>query len=266
MSHHRVGRAIRALRHRLSWRQQDLADRARLSQDAVSRVERGLIDGMTVDKLQRIVDAVDGELVLLVRWRGGELDRLLDAGHAHLVAWTASLLTRLGWQPELEVSFSVFGERGSIDVLAWHPPSRTLLVVEVKTELVSVEETLRRHDVKTRLGAQISEARFEWRPTVVGRVLVLPGTATARRRVNHQGVVFERAYPVRSWELRSWLRRPTEPVRGLLFVPPTHLTRGKRGPTGSLARRRIRHARTFDVPPRIRPDPGDGALYDAPGA
>jgi hypothetical protein len=40
------------------------------------------------------------------------------------------------------VTFSIYGERGSIDLLAWHSETRTLLVVELKSELTSIEETL----------------------------------------------------------------------------------------------------------------------------
>ena len=32
-----------------------------------------------------------------------------------------------------EVSFSIYGERGVIDMLLWHPARRALLVVELKT-------------------------------------------------------------------------------------------------------------------------------------
>jgi hypothetical protein len=67
--------------------------------------------------------------------------------------------------------------------VAWHAPSATLHVVEVKTSLVSVEETLRRHDVKARLAARIVGDRFGWWPRNVARLLVLPDESTARRRV-----------------------------------------------------------------------------------
>jgi hypothetical protein len=43
------------------------------------------------------------------------------------------LLADDGWEAVPEVTYSIFGERGSID-LAWHPASRTLLVIELKSE------------------------------------------------------------------------------------------------------------------------------------
>ena len=44
------------------------------------------------------------------------------------------------WVTAAEVSFSEHGERGSIDVLAGHPDTRSLLVIEVKASLGSLED------------------------------------------------------------------------------------------------------------------------------
>jgi transcriptional regulator with XRE-family HTH domain len=243
VSEHGLGRIARALRHRLGWRQADVARRAAVSQARVSTLERGQIDNLSVQMLRRILRVLDADLVLLVRWRGGELDRLLDEGHAALVGRIAALLEEWGWDTRLEVSFSIFGDRGSIDALAWHAPTATLLVVEIKTEITSVEETLRRHDVKCRLGGGLAAERFGWRARTIARLLVLPDTMTARRRVARHESVFSRAYPIRSDHLRRWLRTPESAAAGLLFAP------GSRETTGignSLARKRVRrhaHAR-----------------------
>lgn len=168
------------------------------------------------------------------------MDRLLDEGHAAIVGWLMALLDDLGWEPQPEVSFAVFGERGAIDVLAWHVSTRTLLVVEVKTELTSLEETLRRHDAKRRLAAPIAEERFGWaRPSAVCRLLVLPALTTPRRHVVRHSTVLDRAYRLRADEARRWLRSPTGAPSLLLFAPVTHAARGRRG---SVSRRRIRKA------------------------
>jgi Holliday junction resolvase-like predicted endonuclease len=71
----------------------------------------------------------------------------------------------------------VYGERGSIDLLAWHEATRTLLVVEVKTEVASIEATLRKHDEKVRLARRVAADRFGWQATVTSRLLVLPRTS-----------------------------------------------------------------------------------------
>jgi hypothetical protein len=191
--------------------------------------------------LRRILGALDAELILYVRWRGGELDRLLDEGHAGLVGRLAALLEEWGWEVRLEVTFASYGDRGSIDVLAWHRQTSTLLVVEVKTEITSVEETLRRHDVKCRLGAAIAIDRFSWRPRAVGRLLVLPDSMTARRRVARHDSIFTRAYPLRGDPLRRWLHVPEGGAAGLLFAPGTRETTGI---GNSVARRRVTVARS----------------------
>ena len=43
-----------------------------------------------------------------------------------------------------EVSFSIYGERGVIDILAWHPGRRALLIIELKTDIVDVNELVGR--------------------------------------------------------------------------------------------------------------------------
>jgi hypothetical protein len=117
-----------------------------------------------------------------------------------------------------EVSFAHFGERGSVDVLAWHPSRRILLVVEVKTEIASAEETLRRHDVKVRLGPMLARERFAARPAHVARLLVVADRSSNRRRVARLAPVMDSAYPLRGDGLRAWLRDPAGAGAGLLFV------------------------------------------------
>lgn len=250
MSDLRLGRIARALRHRLGWRQADVARRARTSQDLVSRIERGRVDAIGVAKLRRVLAALDAEVVLLVRWRGGELDRLLDEGHASLVGEAVRLLDRPGWEVRLEVSFASYRERGSIDVLAWHGETQTLVVGEVKTEITSVEETLRTHDGKVRVGATVAVERFGWRSRVVTRMLIVPETSTARRRIARHDVIFSRAYPTRGTQLRMWLERPGPMAGGLIFLSPTQGVRGiRRMPT----RKRVRRPQSSSNLPRERP-------------
>jgi len=235
----RIGRTVRALRHRLGWRQADLAARAGVSQSLVSLIERGRIEAVAVGKLVAVLRALDADLVLLARWRGGDLDRLLDEAHAGLVGATAAMLATAGWSVEVEVTYSIDYERGSIDLLGWSAGSAALLVVEVKSELVSVEETLRRHDAKARLAARIAADRFGWQARSIARLLVLPEGTTSRRRVSRHDAVLQRAYPLRGVEARAWLSAPGAAQGSLLFLPSpdTNTARGRRG---SPTRKRIR--------------------------
>jgi transcriptional regulator with XRE-family HTH domain len=237
----RIGRVVRALRHRLRVRQVDVGDRARVSQGVVSLIERGHLDRVSMPALRDVLRAVDAELVLIVRWRGGELDRLLDEQHAWLGGRVTDIMTLNGWTVVPEVTYSIFGERGSIDLVAWHAASRTLLVIELKSELTSIEETLRRHDAKVRLAAGIVGERFGWAPTRVGRLLVLPDSSTNRRRVDRHSMLLHRAYPTRNIGVRQLIKVPgrAKALDGLWFVSDTRDVRGMR-PIGP--RRRIRPA------------------------
>jgi hypothetical protein len=88
----------------------------------------------------------------------------------------------------------------------------------VKTELTSIEETLRRHDVKVRLAPSIARERFGWDVIAVARVLVLPDDRTIRRQVERHDAILRRAYPLRGIELNRWLQAPSGPASGLLFL------------------------------------------------
>ena len=225
-----LGRRFRALRHRLGWRQRDAGAAAGLSQDLVSLVENGRIADVSVRALRRVAGALGGELRIELLFHGAELDRLLDEGHAAIVEAVLRRLEGLGWEVRPEVSFAVFGERGSIDLIAWHAATRTLLVVEVKTELASVEETLRRHDVKARLAARVVQERFGWEPVRVARLLVLPDGSTPRRQVARHDAVLRTAYPLRGRALRAWLTTPVGSVAGLAYMPVTKEGRAGRRP------------------------------------
>jgi len=227
-----------------------VATRASVSREPISRLERGVLDGLTVRTLRRVFHALDADLALVVRWRGGELDRVLDRGHAALGGSLIDRFDRRTWGVAPEVSYSEYGERGAIDVLGWHGSSRCLLVIEVKTELTSIEETLRRHDVKARLAARIARERFGWDPLTVSRLLVLPDESTARRRVSAHDGILRRAYPHRGQSVRRWLANPSGSIAGLMFLSPAGKDRTSRrhGPT---VRVRDGHSRSAggDDPP-----------------
>jgi hypothetical protein len=200
-------------------RQLDVAVAARVAQTTISLIERGHLDRMAIRTVRKVFAVVDARFESVVTWRGGAIDRLLDERHSLVVGAVADILRADAWQVELEVSYSVYGERGSIDILAYHPATRTLLIIEVKTELTSVEETIRRHDVKVRLGAQIAAERFGWPvDRSADRLLVVLDTSANRRRVVRHDGTLGVAYPVRGRGIRRWLRRPAGPLRGLSFL------------------------------------------------
>jgi hypothetical protein len=213
----RVGRALRALRRRRSFAAVRLAHRAWSPGHA--RDPGGAADVRRCGGPRRhgCVGA------------RGALDRLLDARHAAIVETVVRDLRAYGWEVAVEVSFNHYGDRGSIDVLGLHRAAASALVVEVKSELAAIEETVRRLDVKGRLAPGIVEERFRVTPRVVGRLVVLPRSTTAWRRVRSVAATLDAALPDRGSACRRWLRAPAGPMAGVLFVSSTNARSGKSG-------------------------------------
>jgi transcriptional regulator with XRE-family HTH domain len=218
----RAGAILRALRRRLGLRQRDVGARAHVSQQTVSLIERTHMDRLSLRTIRSVYRAVGAQFNGDVRWRGPELDRVMDEAHATLVGRFVVLLKDLGWQTVVEATFSRFGERGSIDILAWHPAFRSLLIVEVKSILVSIEELLRRLDIKVRLAPRMAAEIFGARPVSVNRIVVLPDVRTERRRVARHAGIFAAALPARGRDVTGWLRAPSGSLAGLLFLTNTH--------------------------------------------
>ena len=238
MEHVRLGLVIRALRRRRGWRQRDLARAAGVHQSDVSEMERGQIGEYRVEVVQRVFAALEARCDLEPRWRGGALDRLIDERHAALAGQGSVLLAVLGWHVLPEVTYSEFGERGSIDLFAARPDHAAVCVAEIKSELVSIEATLRSVDAKVRLAPKLAEQHFGWRPRTVGRLLVLPESSTERRRVARAAALVDTTFPLRGRDARHWLANPLppddrRPVGGILFLPPIADRNAKRVRVGA---------------------------------
>ncbi len=95
-----------------------------------------------------------------VWWNGAAIDRLLDERHATMVNEAINVVDGLGWSTQTEITFSEYGERGSLDLFAAKPAVKAVLVGEVKSEWGSMEETLRLLDVKTRLAHKLAVAQL----------------------------------------------------------------------------------------------------------
>jgi transcriptional regulator with XRE-family HTH domain len=260
----RLGLGIRALRRRRGWRQRDLAEAAGVNQTAVSLIERGHADRVSMRVLREVAAALDARLVLQIRWRAGDLDRLLDADHARLSATFVRRLQAAGWETRVEVTYAGRGSLGSIDILAFHQATQSLLVIEVKTEVPSAEGTLRKLDEKVRLAAAVAMDRFGWVARTVSELLLLEDTSTNRRRIGTHAPLFDAALPDRGSDVRRWLASPSGRIVGLLFLPPSTGSAGIKRRGG---RHRIRRAASPANRPGVsvaRDEPGIGSEPDRP--
>jgi transcriptional regulator with XRE-family HTH domain len=221
MDDRRVGMVLRALRRRKAWRQRDVADKAHVSQQFIAELESGQIEHMDLARSRRVAAVLGASLEIMPRWRGPELDRLLDADHAALVDSVASALMAAHWEVITEWTFSHFGERGSIDLVGWHASTSALAIVEVKSRVVDIQALLSSVDRKARLASSLLAVERGWRSTSVGRLLVLPDGSTSRDVLARHAASLGTAFPDRGVALRRWLQTPSGPMAGVWFVRNT---------------------------------------------
>lgn len=214
----RVGVALRSVRIRRRWRQVDVAAAAGLHRSTVSVVERGHWDALSFGTIARIATVLGVRLDLSARWRGGDMDRLLNAGHSALYEIVAELFDDLPeWLHQPEVSFAIYGERGVIDILCFHPPSGSLLVIELKTEIVDVQDLVGGVDRKTRLAVRVAKERG-WIARSTACWVIVRDTRTNRRRLAAHHSMLRSAFPADGRVMRSWLARPRGAIRTLSFM------------------------------------------------
>ena len=235
-----VGSVIRAVRIRRALRQSDVAALSGVSQSVVSSIERGGLEETSLRSIRRVAAAVGVSLPFAPRWRGAELARLLDERHASLVRSVVTHLTQLGWDVVPERTFSVYGEQGSIDVFAWQPACRAVLVVEVKTRIVDLQDLLATVDRKRRLAPRLAR-ELGWKPVLLGAVVVVPAETQIRNAISAHRALFDTSFPTGTRAVRRWLMQPERDMRGIWFVLNFATGDARRRPGGSMRVRRRRN-------------------------
>lgn len=219
----KIGRLVRAVRLRLRMRQIDLARRARVSQSMISRLERGLVAQLRMAELDRICTALGIRLEIIGTWRGRDAVTVLDSEHAAIVELLVRELISYGWEVLVEHSFNHFGDRGIVDIVAWHAASRTLLIVEVKTLIVDVQNLLGTFNRKVRVVPEMLAAERGWVARTVGRLLVVRGSHPARAAIGRHAATFATELPASTNAARAWLRDPSGPMAGVMFITESRL-------------------------------------------
>jgi transcriptional regulator with XRE-family HTH domain len=235
MDDRRIGRLMRAVRQRRELRQSDLAARCGVSQTVISKLERGRLESIGLATLRRVAAELDVAVVMSATWGGGQGDRLLDRAHAAMVDRVINVLAGLGWETTAEFTFNHFGDRGSVDVLAWHPGERVLLIIEVKASLTDMQAMLMSMSRKLRVVPEAARQDLGWDAHHVGRLIVVAGTSANRAVVARHRATFDASFPARTRAVVSWLQRPGGPLAGVWFLATSSLGTGT-----AVARARIR--------------------------
>jgi transcriptional regulator with XRE-family HTH domain len=183
-----IGRLLRMMRIRRGWRQDDVGMRARISRAAIGRHENGRIGSLSALERHGAVFSLRLDVRLL--GRAGGLVRLADEEHAALVETVASWLRGMGYETETEASFSEWGERGRIDLLAFHRATGTLVLVEVKTQLLDLQDLFGSLSIKERLVGTVADRRG-WKAHRRVSVLALAATSANREIVRAHPALFD---------------------------------------------------------------------------
>lgn len=245
MDETRLGSVVRSVRIRKGWRQIDLATAARVTRSDVSDLERGHASRIRLGRTLAICSALDIRLDLQPRWRGGDLDRMLNSKHSAMAESMAAALGRLdGWIIRPEVSFSIYGERGVIDFVAWHPILRAMLLIELKTELVDIGELMATADRRRRLAPRIGHEQG-WDPTIVGSWIAVLDTSANAERIRRHKALLRAAFPAGGRAMSRWLRDPSRAISSLSLRSIPELRNARAGLV-----KRVRRPRTggFAVP------------------
>jgi transcriptional regulator with XRE-family HTH domain len=215
-----IGRVLRMTRVRRGQRQVDVARSARLSPATVSRHERGIL--ASVGLLERHAAGLGLRVELQLIGRGGELARTRDEEHALIEELLAHLLEDGRFDTRPEVTFNSWGERGRVDLAAFHESRRLLVLAEAKGELTDLQQTLGAIDLRERL-AQTIAGQLGWKPHATVILLAVAQTDTNRQIVRRHPRLFARF-------AQRTLRHGSAPVRTgdarvLLWIPSRRVGR-----------------------------------------
>ena len=197
------GLASRRVRLRVGQTQAELGRRVRKSQSWVSRVESGTLVSLTVADADALCRALGSTLVFTIEtpvFIGG--DRQRDLAHARCLAFVVRRLARAGWQVEREVQIGDPRRPGWIDVLAYNPISRTLLIIEIKTRLDDFGG-LERQLQWYRQHAQAAARRMGWQAEDVTTAALLLATEVNDQRVRENASSIRQRFPGRWRELAA---------------------------------------------------------------
>jgi hypothetical protein len=156
----------------------------------------------------------------------------------------------VGWEPLVEYSFNHYGDRGSVDIVAWHPVLQVLLIIEVKSRIVDLQDLASSIDRKARVVPALLARERGWHAVAVGLILVIAETTTNRQLVRRHRATFAATFPAGTVDVRRWLRSPAGALRGIWFLRPTAQGTRMQG-RGGPRRVRVPRARSTDAPSNV---------------
>jgi transcriptional regulator with XRE-family HTH domain len=216
-----LGLKVRETRLSVRWTQGDLGRAVAVSQSAISEIERGLQPELTIRRVESLLVAMGARLAIDVRPPRLAAAALGDPVHARCCHYAVRRLERSGWLVRTEVEVGGNRSRGWIDVLAFHPSTRMVVVIECKTEirdLGDIERTLHWYEREAPTAAR----RYGWNAVGIASVLLLLASDACDGTAREYRDVLARIFPARSQELTTIVASGEAPIgtRGLAMIDP----------------------------------------------
>jgi transcriptional regulator with XRE-family HTH domain len=207
-----VARAVAEGRHAMGWSRDELAARASVSSGMVSLIEAGGVN-FSCDLAGRLLSTLGVTVDLRYQVPHTET-RQRDVAHIACVAYVRRRLEREGWLVLREVEIVHGRSHGWIDVLAYDPVTRVLLVIEVKTEIHDVGRIERTLAWYGREAWAVAKG-LGWQPSVVRTWLLIMATEANDARIKANRDAVAQSFPGRAMTMLS-----PEPPSGLALIDP----------------------------------------------
>lgn len=190
----RIGALIRNGRESLGWTKTELGERTGISRQMIAAVEAAEANP-SLDIVAALLDGLDIDLELVARGPVAiQGSRRHDAAHAICSAYVQRRLESAGWEVAREVPIQDGRYVGWIDLLAFHPPMGTLVVIEVKTRIDDLGARERSIDWHTR-AARHAAGRLGWRPRRVGAWVLALATDEVEDELRRNRAVWDTSFP-----------------------------------------------------------------------
>ena len=201
--------------------QRDLAGIVGVSRSQITAIEAGR-SNPPLGMVQQIANALGLEIDFIARPPQVIAPRQRDLVHAWCSAHVDRRLRRAGWETRREVEVVHARSHGWIDLIAFDPRTRTLVIVEIKTRLDDLGAIERQLGWYEREALAVAN-RHGWVPTrVVTWLLVLASEEVDTSIRLNRGALRE-GFPVRAPAMREVLvgaASPHRQGRGLALIDP----------------------------------------------
>ena len=236
----RIGDVAKTTRESIGWTQRELATRLATSQSAIQRLESGrqaFLDVRLVSAAFEVLGVrigMDNATLGLAQRRDQR-----DLVHACCLAYVGRRLRPLGWDVRLEVEVGSGRIRGWIDLLAYRAVDRSLLCIELKTELDDIGR------IQRSVGWYIREApaaarAIGWRPHAIGSALLILLSVENDVRIRLNRGLLRETFPGSARDLTEWIAAPGRlPPSSIAMIDPRSRRSNWLRPTTTEGRRSV---------------------------